>query len=91
MIRGEGIRQSRPFKVTIDSAYGGVSKDQGPRTMEQGPCFGMNEHPGRDADVISRPVQIYNLRSIILYRLYTDRIKDQGSWTLPRILDLVFA
>ena len=27
---------------------------QGPRTKDHGPCFGMNEHPRRDTDVISR-------------------------------------
>ena len=29
-------------------------KDLGPRTKDHGPCFGMNEHPGRDTDVIPR-------------------------------------
>ena len=29
--------------------------DQGSRILDLGPCSGMNDHPGRDADVISRP------------------------------------
>ena len=30
-------------------------KDQGSRTLDLGPCSGMNDHPGRDTDVRSRP------------------------------------
>ena len=30
-------------------------QDQGPRIKDHGHCFGTNEHPGRDTDVISRP------------------------------------
>ena len=30
------------------------TKDQGPRTKDHGPCFGTNEHPRRDTDVILR-------------------------------------
>ena len=30
-------------------------KYQGSRTLDLGPCSGMNDHPGRDTDVISRP------------------------------------
>ena len=29
--------------------------DQGSRIKDLGPCSGMNDHPGRDTDVISRP------------------------------------
>ena len=29
--------------------------DQGSRTLDLGPCSGMNDHSGRDTDVISRP------------------------------------
>ena len=29
-------------------------KDLGPRTKDLGPCFGTNEHPRRDTDVILR-------------------------------------
>ena len=29
-------------------------KDQGPRIKDHGPCFGTNEHPRRDTDVILR-------------------------------------
>ena len=37
MIREEGVRQSRPFKVTIDFAYSGVSKTQRPKTQDPRP------------------------------------------------------
>merc|ERR1712014_175026 len=30
-------------------------KDQGSRILDLGPCSGMNDHPGRDTDVRSRP------------------------------------
>ena len=30
-------------------------KYQGSRTLDLGPCSGMNDHPGRDTDVRSRP------------------------------------
>ena len=30
-------------------------KDHGSRTLDLGPCSGMNDHPGRDTDVRSRP------------------------------------
>ena len=30
-------------------------KDQGSWTLDLGPCSGMNDHPGRDTDVRSRP------------------------------------
>ena len=30
-------------------------KYQGSRIMEHGPCSGMNDHPGRDTDLRSRP------------------------------------
>ena len=29
--------------------------DQGSRILDLGPCSGMNDHPGRDTDVRSRP------------------------------------
>ena len=42
--------QSRPR--TKDQ--GPSIKDQGPRIKDHGPCFGTNEHPRRDEDVILR-------------------------------------
>ena len=35
--------------------HGSWIKDQGSRILDLGPCSGMNDHPGRDTDVISRP------------------------------------
>ena len=34
--------------------HGSRIKDHGSRIMDQGSCFGMNGHPRRDTDVISR-------------------------------------
>ena len=34
---------------------GSKIKDRGSRIKDLGPCFGMNEHPGRDTGVILRP------------------------------------
>ena len=36
------------------SQSGPRTKDQGSRTKDHGPCFGTNEHPRRDTDVILR-------------------------------------
>ena len=33
---------------------GSKIKDQRSRIKDLGPCFGMNEHPGKDTDLISR-------------------------------------
>ena len=35
--------------------HGSKIMDQGSRILDLGPCSGMNDHPGRDTDVISRP------------------------------------
>ena len=41
-------------------------EDQGSRIKDHGPCFGTNEHPRRDTDVILRqskaPIEIFNSR-----------------------------
>ena len=41
-------------------------KDQGSRIKDHGPCFGTNEHPRSDTDVILRqskaPLQLFNSR-----------------------------
>ena len=35
--------------------HGSKIMDHGSRILDLGPCFGMNDHPGRDTDVRSRP------------------------------------
>ena len=35
--------------------HGSWIKDHGSRILDLGPCSGMNDHPGRDTDVRSRP------------------------------------
>ena len=44
-------------------------EDQGSRIKNHGPCFGMNEHPRRDTDVILRqskaPIELFNSRSVL--------------------------
>ena len=35
--------------------HGSSIKDPGSRIKDLGPCFGVNDRPGRDLDVISRP------------------------------------
>ena len=35
--------------------HGSWINDHGSRILDLGPCSGMNDHPGRDTDVISRP------------------------------------
>ena len=35
--------------------HGSKIMDQGSRILDLGPCSGMNDHPGRDTDVRSRP------------------------------------
>ena len=86
---------------TIKS-QGSWIKYQGSRIMDQvssvkypvskikdlGPCSGMNEHPGRDTDMISR-LSKSTIKDLSFYVGFTrirssckDRIKDQGLWTL---------
>ena len=49
-----------------------------------GPCFGTNEHPRRDTDVISRLSKstIQDLSFYIGFTRIGLRIKDLGPWTL---------
>ena len=43
-----------------------IRQTKGSRIKDHGPCFGTNEHPGRDTDVILRqskaPIEIFNFR-----------------------------
>ena len=55
-------------------------KDQRSRIKDQGPCFGMNQHPGRDTDVISR-LSKSTVQDLSFYLGFTrigSRIKDLG-------------
>ena len=58
-------------------------KYQGSRILDQGPCFGMNEHPGRDTDVISSLSKstTQDLSFYIGFTRMGARIKDLVSWT----------
>ena len=47
--------------------HGSRIKDQGSRTLDLGPCSGMNGHPGMDADVRSRHQDHPNLLSKIYH------------------------
>merc|ERR1712110_763009 len=59
-------------------------KDKGSRIKDLGPCFGMNEHPGRDTDVISRLSNstIEDLSFYIGFTRIGSRILDLGPWIL---------
>ena len=52
--------------------------DQGSWTLDLGPCFGMDDRPGRDTDVISRPSKstIKDLSFYIGFTRIGSRIKD---------------
>ena len=52
----EGTVFFSPREGTLDDAPRGGDKDQGTRIKDKdhGPCFGTNEHPRRDTDVILR-------------------------------------
>ena len=54
--------------------------DQGPWTLDLGPCSGMNDHPGKDTDVISRPSEstIKDLSFYIGFTRIQSRIKHLG-------------
>ena len=51
MDQGSRIKDQGPWV----KYQGSWIKYQGSRTLDLGPCSGMNDHPGRDTDVISRP------------------------------------
>ena len=57
--------------------HGSRILDLGPWTLDLGPRFGMNDHPGKDTDVISRPSKS-TIRDLSFYIGFT-RI---GPWTL---------
>ena len=58
-----------------------ASKDQGPRTKDHGPCFGTNEHPRRDTDVIFRLskalIEIFNSRSVLIEFIVKMMVNDR--------------
>ena len=59
-------------------------KDQGPRIKDHGPCFGTDEHPRRDTDVmlrLSKPA----IEDLSFYIGFTMEL------LASRILDLVLA
>ena len=86
IMRGDG--PASPQYCTVLYCTGSWIKDQGSRIKDLGPCSGMNDHPGRDTDVISRPSKS-TIKDLSFYigftrigSSYKDRIKDLGSWTL---------
>ena len=46
--------------------HGSKILDQGSRILDLGPCSGMNNHPGRDTDVRSRPSES-NIKDLSFY------------------------
>ena len=54
--------------------------DHGSWILDLGPCFGMNDHPGRDTDVISRPSEstIKDLSFYIGFTRIGSRTLDLG-------------
>ena len=68
--------------------HGSKIMDQRSWIKDLGPCSAMNDHPGRDTDVISRlPKSTIKDRSFYIgfTRIgssYKDRIKDLEPWTL---------
>ena len=64
--------------------HGSRIMDQGSWTLDLGSCFGMNDHPGRDPDVISRPSKS-TIEDLSFYIGFTMEL------LASRILDLVLA
>ena len=60
--------------------HGSKIMDQGSRILDLGPCSGMNDHPGRDTDVRSRPSEstIKDLSFYIGFTRIQSRIKHLG-------------
>ncbi len=60
--------------------HGSKIMDHGSRILDLGPCSGMNDHPGRDTDVRSRPSEstIKDLSFYIGFTRIGSRIKDLG-------------
>ena len=84
-IKDQGSRIKDQRSRTKDQGFrikdqGSRIKDQGSRIKDQGYCFGMNEHPGRDTDVISRlsKCTIEDLSFYIGFTRIGSRIKDLG-------------
>ena len=69
---------------------GAEASHRGSRIKDLGLCVGLTWHRRRDTDVISR-LSESTIQDLSFFRFYKDPIKDQGSWTLSRILDLVLA
>ena len=64
--------------------HGSSIKDPGSWVKDLGPCFGMNDHPGRDTDVMSR-LSKSTIEDISFYIGFTTEL------LASRISDLVFA
>ena len=60
--------------------HGSWIMDQESRILDLGPCFGMNDHPVRDTDVISR-----------LSKSTIEDLSFYIGFVTSRILDLVLA
>ena len=64
--------------------HGSRIMDPGSWILDLGSCFGMNDHPGRDTDVISR-LSKSTIEDLAFYIDFTMEL------LALRILDLVFA
>ena len=68
MIKAQGSDQGAMIKDEggRSDPKAGTSGPRGPRIKDHGPCPAMNEHPGRDTDVIVRqskaPIELFNSR-----------------------------
>ena len=84
IMRGDG--PASPQCCTILYCTGSWIKDQGSWTLDLGPCSGMNDHPGRDTDVISRPSES-TIKDLSFYTGFTTiQSSNQGSSTLDIVL-----
>ena len=64
--------------------HGSSIVEQGSRIKDLGPCSGMNDHPGRDTDVISR-LSKSTIEDLSFYIGFTMELLASG------VLDLVLA
>ena len=55
IMRGDGPASPSTVQYCTVLDHGSRILDLGPWTLDLGPCSGMNDHPGRDTDVRSRP------------------------------------
>ena len=81
-------RKTTRLKIKYQGSYqgswivdqGSWVKDQGSRILDLGPCSGMNDHPGRDTDVRSRPSES-TIKDLSFYKNFIriqSRIKHLG-------------